>query len=115
MLIVLFLISIITIKSVISTDMKIMRAFQIEHDYQRHREKLLSIKCSDVKKKVTLNTNKSIDKINNYRRVKANSFFGQSYAKDREIMNTNEHLHRTLMKVYRRDPKSAIVSEISQH
>lgn len=60
-----------------------MKAFQIEQDYQRHRDRLLLIKSLDTRKKVSLSTNKNIDKINNYRKVKANSFFGQDFEKDR--------------------------------
>lgn len=86
-----------------------MKVFQIESDYQRHKKKLSLIKSEDACKKVTVGTRKSMDKINSFNRKKSSSAYFHEYLKDRDVMKKNEHLHKTLTKVYEKDPSKSII------
>lgn len=46
--------------------MKLMKVFEIEKDYQRHKKRLDSIKSLDSKKKVSEKLINSIQKINSF-------------------------------------------------
>lgn len=95
--------------------MKLMKIFQIENDYERHRKRLSSIKSLDVKKKVSTGTLKYIDKINSYKKQKSNSVFFKDFESDRVIMERNEQLHKTLTKVYEKDCSKKILKGLVDH
>lgn len=80
--------------------MKLMKIFQIENDYEKHRKRLISIRSLDAKKKVSLSTLKNVDMINSYKKQKSISTFFREFEKDRIIMVKNQQLHKTLTKVY---------------
>lgn len=80
--------------------MKLMKIFQIENDYEKHRKRLISIRSLDAKKKVSLSTLKNVDMINSYKKQKSSSTFFREFEKDRIIMVKNQQLHKTLTKVY---------------
>lgn len=80
--------------------MKLMKIFQIENDYEKHRKRLISIRSLDAKKKVSMSTLKNVDMINSYKKQKSSSTFFREFEKDRIIMVKNQQLHKTLTKVY---------------
>ena len=59
--------------------MKLMKVFQIETDYLRHKNRLRTIKSQDAYKKVSLSTNKNIDKINSYNRKQSRSAYFREF------------------------------------
>lgn len=69
--------------------MKLMKIFQIENDYERHRRRLNLIKSADAKKKVSMGTMRNIEKINNYKSKRSNSTFFKEFESDRLIMSSN--------------------------
>lgn len=73
--------------------MKLMKIFQIENDYEKHRKRLISIRSVDAKKKVSTGTLKNVDAINSYKKQKCNSAFFREFEKDRIITVKNEQLH----------------------
>ena len=94
--------------------MKLMKVFQIESDYQRHKKKLSLIKSEDACKKVTVKARKSMEKINSFNRKKSTSAYFYEYLKDRDVMKKNEHLHKTLTKVYEKDPSKNIIKRFME-
>lgn len=55
--------------------MKLMKIFQIQNDYQRHKKRLTSIKSLDAKKRVIDDTHRNINAINSYKKKRVNSVF----------------------------------------
>lgn len=95
--------------------MKLMKIFQIENDYEKHRKRLISIRSVDAKKKVSTGTLKNVDAINSYKKQKCNSAFFREFEKDRIITVKNEQLHKTLTKVYEKDCSKKILNRLITH
>lgn len=49
---------------------RIMKAFEIEVNYQKHRQKITSIGSLNAKKRVFSSTSKNIEAINNFKKRK---------------------------------------------
>lgn len=92
--------------------MSIVRAFQIEKNYQKHRTKLREISSTNSRKKVSYSTNSTLNKINSYNKKKSISLFFRDYERDLEVMNQNKLLHRSLTKTYGKDPGPLILDNI---
>lgn len=84
--------------------MRVMKAFEIEASYQKHRQRLTSIQGFNCKKKAMSSTSKTMEKINNYKKSKITAEIFNEKEKMDELSKGNIYIQKSLTKVYNRDP-----------
>ena len=84
--------------------MRVMKAFEIEASYQKHRQRLTSIQGFNTKKKVMSVASKNMEKINNFKKHRITAEIFTEKEKMDQRSKDNLHLQKTLTKVYSRDP-----------
>lgn len=63
--------------------MRLAHAFKIDLEYRQHRKKLMDIKKTDARVRVTRSVNQNILKINSYHHKKSVSTYHNDYEKER--------------------------------
>ena len=88
-----------------SGKLRLMKIFDIESQYQKHKSRLLSIRTLDAKRRVSHSTIKNVEAINSYKKNRLTSDLYLEKEKISKITNENSQLHANLIKVYKRDPE----------
>lgn len=73
--------------------MKLMKIYEIEKNYQRHKERLLCINTTDNKVKTLANINTNIDKINSFKRGRIQSETFTDKERTNKIFQENLKIH----------------------
>lgn len=85
--------------------LRLMRAFEIEANYQKHKQRLTSINAFNAKKKATSTTYKNVELINNFKKQRLTAEIFIEKEKSTHLEQTNAQIQKSLTRVYNREKK----------
>ena len=86
--------------------MRVMKAFEIEVNYQKHIRRLGSIQGLNSKRKVLSSSSKTMEKINNFKKNHLTAEIFNEREKMGQLSKDNAYLRKNLTKVYCREDQA---------